>query len=236
VTVHLVGAGPGDPGLLTVRGAELLRSCQAVVHDRLANPALLDLAPATATRHDVGKRPRCAGPTQQEINDLLVRLGGEGLEVVRLKGGDPMIFGRGGEEVAALEAAGVAWSVVPGVTSAIAAPTAAGIPVTLRGASASVTIATGHEAPDGPTSVDWEAMGAIGGTVVVLMATRTIGGIVERMVAGGLDPDTPAAAVTEGTLDGQVVWRGRARALAAADVAAPAVFVIGDVAAVGAVA
>ncbi|MEM1333178.1 MAG: uroporphyrinogen-III C-methyltransferase [Actinomycetota bacterium] len=229
MTVYLVGAGPGDPGLLTVAGAALLETCDAVVHDRLVNPVLLERAPR-AERFDVGKRPGVPGPTQAEINDLLITLGSDGRTVVRLKGGDPMVFGRGSEELSAVREAGIDVEVVPGVTSAIAAPAAAGIAVTQRGVSSAVTITSGHEDPSGPTSVDWEALGAVHGTIVVLMATRTIGGIAERLMAGGLSPMTPAAAVTDGTLPDQVVWSGSIGVIADADVAAPATFVIGAVA------
>jgi uroporphyrin-III C-methyltransferase len=233
MTVYLVGAGPGDPGLLTRTGAELLARCDVVVYDRLANRELLELAPAAARRIDVGKHPRRTCSTQGDINELLVSLGREGLEVVRLKGGDPMVFGRGGEEAASLDAAGVPYRIVPGVTSAIAAPASAGIPVTLRGVSTAVTITSGHESPDGSSAVNWEAIAAVGGTIVVLMATATIGRIAERLVAGGLGPDTPAAAVTNGTLPEQVVWRGTLAELAHAVIVAPAAVVIGAVAAVG---
>jgi uroporphyrin-III C-methyltransferase len=232
MTVYLVGAGPGDPGLLTRSGAELLARCDVVVHDRLANAALLELAPPSARRIDVGKLPRHACPSQDEINNLLVTLGREGLEVVRLKGGDPMVFGRGGEEAATLRAAGVPHRIVPGVTSAIAAPAAAGIPVTLRGVSAAFTVVSGHEAPEGSGGVAWEALGRLGGTIVVLMATATIGRIAERLAAGGLAADTPVAAVTDGTLPEQVVWRGTLAQVADAGVRAPATFVIGAVAGV----
>ena len=147
VTVYLVGAGPGDPGLLTVRGAELLRRADVVVYDRLASPALLELAPPDAELVDVGKAPGRVAMTQEQINELLVARGRAGLEVVRLKGGDPFVFGRGGEEAESCRDANVAFEVVPGITSAIAAPAYAGIPVTHRGLSTSVTIVTGHEDP-----------------------------------------------------------------------------------------
>ena len=161
-------------------------------------------------------RPRTRSTTSSS------RLGREGLEVVRLKGGDPMVFGRGGEEAASLRAAGVPHRVVPGVTSAIAAPAAAGIPVTLRGVSAAFTVVSGHEAPEGSGGVAWEALGRLGGTIVVLMATATIGRIAERLVSGGLAPDTPVAAVTDGTLPEQVVWRGTLAQVADAGVRPPA--------------
>ena len=161
MTVYLVGAGPGDPGLLTRRGEELLRGADVVVYDRLASPALLDLAPAAAERVDVGKAPGRAAMNQEQINDVLVTHGREGKVVVRLKGGDPFVFGRGGEEAEACIAAQVPFEVVPGVTSAIAAPAYAGIPVTHRGVSTSVTIVTGHEDPaKGTLDTDWDALAA----------------------------------------------------------------------------
>jgi uroporphyrinogen III methyltransferase/synthase len=202
VTVYLVGAGPGDPGLLTVRGAQLLRRADVVVYDRLSVATLLDLAPAAAERIGVGKAPG-SGPTQEEINALLVEQGRRHPDgtVVRLKGGDPFVFARGGEELAALRAAGVAAEVVPGITSAIAVPAYAGIPVTLRHSSTSFTVITGHEDPsagdDG--TVDWEAAARLGGTIVVLMGVARIARIAERLQAGGLPADTPVAAVTWGT-------------------------------------
>ena len=146
MTVHLVGAGPGDPGLLTVRALELLRVADVVIYDRLSQESLLDLAPA-AERIDVGKAPGHVRMAQSEINDLLIERGRRGETVVRLKGGDPFVFARGGEEAAALAGAGVPFEVVPGITSAIAVPAYAGIPVTLRHSSTSVTIVTGHEEP-----------------------------------------------------------------------------------------
>ena len=159
MTVYLVGAGPGDPGLLTRRGAELLERADVVVYDRLASPTLLGLVPAGAELVDVGKAPGRVAMQQEQINELLVARGAAGLEVVRLKGGDPFVFGRGGEEAEACRDAGVPFEVVPGVTSAIAAPAYAGIPVTHRGLSTSVTVVTGHEDPTKPgTDTDWAAL------------------------------------------------------------------------------
>ncbi|MBJ7282818.1 MAG: uroporphyrinogen-III C-methyltransferase, partial [Acidimicrobiia bacterium] len=170
MTVYLVGAGPGDPGLLTQRGAALMRAADVVVYDRLAHPSLLALAPRNAELVDVGKSPGNVAMDQDGINATLVDRGLKGLEVVRLKGGDPFVFGRGGEEAEVLIAAGVPFEVVPGVTSAIAAAAYAGIPVTHRNVSTHVTIVTGHEDPaKGRTDVNWEALGAVGGTVVILM-------------------------------------------------------------------
>ncbi|MEZ5270453.1 MAG: uroporphyrinogen-III C-methyltransferase [Microthrixaceae bacterium] len=200
MTVYLVGAGPGDPGLLTVRGAELLARAEVIVYDRLTASELLDLAPADCRMVHVGKQPGGPSVAQDEINAMLVRFGGDGRCVVRLKGGDPYVFARGAEEAAALEAAGVDYEVVPGISSAFAAPSAAGIPVTMRYSSTHVTVVTGHEDPTkGRTDVNWEAIAAAGGTIVVLMGVGRWQAISERLIAGGLDPDTPAAAVQWGS-------------------------------------
>lgn len=231
MTVYLVGAGPGDPGLLTVRGAELLQRADAVVYDRLSAPSLLDLAPTTAKRIYVGKRGATGSTAQDEINRLLVELGRVHDVVVRLKGGDPFVFARGAEELAALREAAVPAEVVPGITSAIAAPAYAGIPVTRRYSSTSVTIVTGHEDPTKEQSdVDWEALARVGGTIVVLMGVANVGPITERLMAGGLDPATPAAAVRWGTRPDQEVVRATLGTLAAQPLAAPSVIVVGDVA------
>lgn len=235
MTVHLVGAGPGDPELLTVAAARLLASADVVVHDRLIGPDVLALAPATAERIDVGKRPGRTTP-QDLINALLVHLGSQGLEVVRLKGGDPFVFGRGGEEADALAQAGVPYSVVPGISSAIAAPAAAGIPVTHRDCAAAFTVVTGHRAhpsgsAGGATGVAWEALAEVGGTIVVLMGVAERGVIAQRLMAGGLAADTPVAAVRHGTRTDQQVTRTTLGDLAEADVRSPATIVIGAVAA-----
>ena len=160
MTVYLVGAGPGDPGLLTVRGRELLERCDALVYDRLADPRIVALAPAAAERIYAGKRPGEHAMSQQQIDALLVELGGRCRCVVRLKGGDPFIFGRGGEEALALAAAGIDWEVVPGISSAYAVPAYAGIPVTQRGMAAQVTVVTGHEDPaKAESDLDWAVAG-----------------------------------------------------------------------------
>ena len=188
MTVYLVGAGPGDPGLLTVRGAEVLGRADVVVYDRLSVASLLDLAPAGAERIPVGKAPG-RGPTQEEINALLVERGRRHATVVRLKGGDPFVFARGGEEALALAEAGVPFEVVPGITSAIAAPAYAGIPVTLRYSSTSFTVVTGHEDPrSGEGTVDWEAVARVGGTIVILMGVERIATIVDRLLDGRAQP------------------------------------------------
>ena len=204
--VYLVGAGPGDPGLLTLRGGELLVTCDAIVYDALANPALLALAsvnerPVPVELHDVGKRGGASESARQtEINELLVALARAGKRVVRLKGGDPLVFGRGSEEAQALAGAGVRFEIVPGVTAGIAAAAYAGIPVTHRGVATSVTFVTGHEDPaKESTTVDWSALARSGGTIVLYMGVKTLPRIAAALVAGGMPRDTPAAAVEWGT-------------------------------------
>jgi uroporphyrinogen III methyltransferase / synthase len=204
--VYMVGAGPGDPGLLTLRGGELLVTCDAIVYDALANPALLALASVQerdvpVELHDVGKRGGASDSARQdEINALLVRLGSEGKRVVRLKGGDPFVFGRGSEEAQALAAAGVRFEIVPGVTAGIAAPTYAGIPVTHRGLATSVTFVTGHEDPSkDANTVDWSALARAGGTIVLYMGVKTLPRTATALITAGMSPETPAAAVEWGT-------------------------------------
>jgi uroporphyrinogen III methyltransferase/synthase len=231
VTVYLVGAGPGDPGLLTVRGAEVLRRADVVVYDRLSVASLLDLAPASAERIPVGKTPRGPSTPQEEINALLVERGKAGQEVVRLKGGDPFVFARGGEEALALLDAGVPFEVVPGITSAVAVPAYAGVPVTHRGLSTSFTVVTGHEDPWAATETDWEAVARVGGTIVVLMGVATRGAIGERLMAGGLPGDTPVVSVQWGTRPNQRTVNTLLSALGDADIEPPATLVIGAVAA-----
>ncbi|MBI2168067.1 MAG: uroporphyrinogen-III C-methyltransferase [Actinobacteria bacterium] len=232
MTVYLVGAGPGDPGLLTVRGRELLSRADVVVYDRLASPRLLDLAPESAERIDVGKAPDRASLGQAEINTLLVERGRGADTVVRLKGGDPFVFGRGGEEAEALAAAGIPFEVVPGVTSAVAAAAYAGIPVTHRGVSTHVTVVTGHEDPaKGETTVDWAALAAAGGTLVILMGAGRLGEITAGLLAGGLPADTPATAVRWGTTPRQQTVRAALGTIADAAIEAPAAVIVGDVAA-----
>jgi uroporphyrinogen III methyltransferase / synthase len=236
VTVHLVGAGPGDPGLLTVRALELLRVADVVIYDRLSQESLLDLAPA-AERIDVGKAPGHVRLTQSEINDLLIERGRRGETVVRLKGGDPFVFARGGEEAAALAGAGVPFEVVPGITSAIAVPAYAGIPVTLRHSSTSVTIVTGHEEPGvegaegAEGTVDWEAVARVGGTIVVLMGVARIRRIAAELMAAGRSPDTPVAAVQWGTRPEQRTVRATLSTIAEQPLGTPSTIVIGEVAA-----
>ncbi|MEY2398707.1 MAG: uroporphyrin-III C-methyltransferase, partial [Actinomycetota bacterium] len=231
--MYLVGAGPGDPGLLTVRGKQLIERADVVVFDRLSAAAMVEMAPSDAERINVGKAPGGA-TSQDDINALLVERGQRGLNVVRLKGGDPFVFGRGGEECAALAAAGVAFEVVPGVTSASAAPAYAGVPLTHRGLSSSVTIVTGHDDEATPGEADWEAvarMGIGGGTIVVLMGAARRGEIAQHLIDHGLDPSTPVTAVTWGTRPEQVTVRTTLAELGDAEVKAPVTIVIGAVAA-----
>jgi uroporphyrinogen III methyltransferase/synthase len=202
------------------------------VYDRLASSALLDLAPASAARIDVGKAPGRAAMTQDEINAVLVEHGRAGKHVVRLKGGDPFVFGRGGEEADACIAGGVAFEVVPGVTSAIAAPAYAGIPVTHRGVSTHVTIVTGHEDPaKGTTDTDWDALARAGGTLVILMGAGRISEIAKVLIAGGRRDDTPVAAVRWGTRPEQRTVRATLGTITELEIEPPSAIVVGDVAA-----
>ena len=232
MTVYLVGAGPGDPGLLTVRGAEVLGRADCVVYDRLAPSALLELVPGAAELVAAGKAPSRVELSQDEINAVLIDRGRRFGTVVRLKGGDPFVFGRGGEEADALAAAGVAFEVVPGVTSAIGAPAYAGIPVTHRGLSTHFTVVTGHEEPGkGEPEVDWDALAHAGGTLVILMGAGRIVEIASRLLAGGLEPSTPVAAVRHGTRTDQRTLRTTLDQVGAAGVEAPSAIVVGAVAA-----
>jgi uroporphyrin-III C-methyltransferase len=228
-SVALVGAGPGDPDLLTVKAARLLAEADVVVHDALVGDGVLALVPTSTELIDVGKRPGRPIP-QELISTLLVTLARDGKRVVRLKGGDPFVFGRGGEEAQALLDAGIPFEVVPGITSAVAAPAAAGVPVTHRGVAASFTVVTGHRQAREP-DVDWRALARVGGTAVVLMGVSQRATIAAELIAGGLDPATPVAAVQSATTGDQVTVRCRLDELAEASVTSPAVLVIGAVAA-----
>ena len=229
MTVYLVGGGPGDPGLITVRGAEVLARADVVIYDRLSVASLLDLAPPAAERISVGKAPGRASLPQAEINALLVERGKAQAVVVRLKGGDPFVFARGGEEVAALQAAGVPFEIVPGITSAVAVPAYAGVPVTHRGLASTFTIVTGQEGEAG-VPVDWEAVARLGGTVAVLMGVAKREEIARRLMAGGLPADTPVAAITWGTRPEQRTCRTTLGRLAAEAIESPAVMLVGAVA------
>jgi uroporphyrinogen III methyltransferase/synthase len=232
--VFLVGAGPGDPGLLTVRGLELLKSADVVVYDRLVNPSLLEHAPARAPRVYAGKRTGGHGWSQERITALLVAEARAGRRVVRLKGGDPFVFGRGGEEAEALAAAGVPFEVVPGVTAAVAVPAYAGIPLTHREVSSSFAVVTGHEACGrSGARVDWARLATAVDTLVVLMGLTGLPEIVTRLLAHGRPAATPVALIRWGTTSAQETLTGTladivARARAAA-LEPPVVAVIGDV-------
>ena len=221
MTVYLVGAGPGDPGLITARGLDLVRVCDALVYDRLVSPELVAEAPAGALRL---ARDRL---DQAEIDELLVRLGRRGLAVVRLKGGDPFIFGRGGEEALALGAAGVPFEVVPGVSSLAAVPASAGIPITHRGVSSQVTVVSGHD----PRDLDLAALARAPGTLVVFMGLASLAPIADGLLRHGKPPETPVAVVSGGTTAAQrvVVAPLAAIAAAAGSLDPPALVVVGDV-------
>lgn len=233
--VLLVGAGPGDPDLVTVRGAEALRSADVVVYDSLVAPELLDLAPPAAERIDVGKRGH-EDPmrVQHEIHELLVARAREGKRVVRLKGGDPFVYGRGGEEASACRRAGVPYEIVPGVSSALAGPAFAGIPITDRRHAASFAVVTGHRDESRPwTSIRWDRLATAVDTLVVLMGMRNLGKIAETLIAEGRAADTPAAVVMEAATPRQRVVVAPlaeiATRAAEAGLRAPAVVVVGDV-------
>jgi uroporphyrinogen III methyltransferase/synthase len=233
-TVYLVGAGPGDPGLLTLRGEALLRRAEVVVYDRLVSPALLDLCGPSAKLEYVGKEAGRHPVRQKEINRRLVEYARSGRRVVRLKGGDPFVFGRGGEEALALRAAGVPFEVVPGITSALAAPACAGIPVTHRGLASSVAIATGHEDPTKVESaIAWSELAAGADTLVFLMGTEQLATITQQLIAAGRSAEQPAAVVRWGTTTEQETVFGRLDSIADAArercLRPPAVLVVGAV-------
>lgn len=231
--VILVGAGPGDPGLLTVRGRQALEQAETVVFDRLVGPGLLALIPPKARRIDVGKSAACHPVPQKRINQILVEEAMAGRLVVRLKGGDPFVFGRGGEELEALERAGVDFEAVPGITSAVAAAAYAGIPVTHRDYSSSLHIIAGHAREDGALSIDFDALVRCGGTLVFLMGLGALPHIVRGLLEAGMAPCTPAAVVESGTLPSQRCCRAPLAALAerTAEMAvhSPAVILVGPV-------
>lgn len=233
--VVLVGAGPGDPGLVTIAGLQAIQEADVIVYDRLANPALLEHARPDAELVYAGKEPNGGRMSQEAINRVLCERAAQGKVVVRLKGGDPFVFGRGGEEALAAASAGIPFSVIPGVSAATAVPAYAGIPVTHRGVAASFTVITGHEDPlKASESVDWDAVARVGGTIVLLMGTATLQPICERLMAAGLAPGTPAAIVSCGTTETQTVVIGTVANIAAraqaAQIRAPATTVIGAVA------
>jgi uroporphyrin-III C-methyltransferase/precorrin-2 dehydrogenase/sirohydrochlorin ferrochelatase len=230
--VYLVGAGPGDPELLTLRAARLLAHADVVVYDNLVGPQVLTLIHPAAQRIYVGKERRCHTMAQEDINALLVRLAREGRSVVRLKGGDPFIFGRGGEELQALAAQGVPFEVVPGITAACGAASYAGIPLTHRDHAQSCLFVTGH-LKDGGGELDWQALARPHQTLAIYMGLAMLPTICERLVAHGLPAELPAAVIEQGTLPGQRVVAATlatlASAVAAAGLRSPCLTVVGEV-------
>lgn len=232
--VFLVGAGPGDPGLLTQRGAHALRTADVLLYDALASDAIVALVPPTCERRFVGKRGGEPGAEQREIEALMVREARVGKRVVRLKGGDPFVFGRGGEEAQTLRAAGVAFEVVPGISSVVAANAYAGIPVTHRAHSVGFTAATGHEDPTKPEStIDFAKLADPHRTLIFLMAVRNLERICAQLLANGMSPDTPAAVIENGTLPSQRTIVGTLATVAAeavrVGIASPAIVTVGGV-------
>ena len=228
MTVFLVGAGPGDPGLITAKGLDLVRTCEVLVYDVLVARELVDEAP-----DDALKIPR-EGMAQHELNDLLVDLGRQGFDVVRLKGGDPFVFGRGGEEALALLEADLPFEVVSGVSAMSAVPASAGIPITHRGVSAQVTLVSGHSANG--DELDYAQLAGTPGTLIVFMGLAQLPKLAASLIAAGKPADTPAAVVSRGThADGESV-SGELHEIAelAADLSSPALLVVGEVVAVGA--
>jgi uroporphyrin-III C-methyltransferase len=229
MTVHLVGAGPGDPALLTVAAAELLRSARVIVYDRPSMDAILALAPADAERHCVGRAPGQRALSQDEVNARLIELGRMG-DVVRLKSGDPFVASRGAEEAVALQRAGVDVRVVPGVSAALAAPAAAGIPLMLRQLSVTATFVDGNDDAEHAAPPDWPALARLGGTLVILTGRGRIRRTAAALIAGGRDPDTPIAAVSAAGRPEQRVLRGTLASLPA-PLPPPVTFVVGPAAA-----
>lgn len=236
--VVLVGGGPGDPDLLTVAGLRAVQQADVLVHDRLGPLEVLDQAPAGAERVNVGKIPRGAFTPQEQINEILIDRARKGLKVVRLKGGDSFVFGRGGEEWQACVEAGVPVRVIPGVTSAVSVPALAGIPVTHRSLSQGFTVVSGHVPPADPRStIDWAALAKGHTTLVLLMAVKNLGDIAAELLAAGMPTGTPAAIVQEGSTERQAAWVSTLACIddvaRTNDVQPPAIVVIGDVARLG---
>jgi uroporphyrin-III C-methyltransferase len=227
--VYIVGGGPGDPGLITVKGLDCLRRADVVLYDRLVAQELLTEVPAQAEMIDVGKEPKRHRRSQDEINSLLIHKARQGKIVVRLKGGDPFVFGRGGEECQALAEAGVRYEVVPGVSSAIAVPAYAGIPVTQRGVTTAFTVVAGHTGGS-DSNIDWDAISRIG-TIIFLMGVEHLPEIVPQLIAHGRSADTPAALIQEGTTLNQLIVTGTLADIVekAHDIRPPAVLIVGEV-------
>ena len=235
--VYLVGAGPGDPKLLTIKAMELLSKADVVVYDRLVGESILKFAPKTARKIYVGKRSGKHVVPQDKINELLVTAALEGKVVVRLKGGDPFLFGRGGEEAETLLEKNVPFEIVPGVTSAIAAPMYAGIPLTHRDYASSVAIVTGHRAGESGKPIKWDKLASAVDTIVILMGIESLEAIVAKLVEGGLDPNKPVAIIQQGTTKAQKSVLGKLNTIVEVakenNVKPPAVVVIGEVTELG---
>jgi uroporphyrin-III C-methyltransferase len=236
--VYLVGAGPGDPKLLTVKAVELIKSADVLIYDRLGvNEEVLSMAPVKAEKIFVGKRTGLHEVPQDQITNIIIEKAKEGGKVVRLKGGDPFIFGRGGEEAEGLVAEGIEFEIVPGVSSSIAAPMYAGIPLTHRDYAASVAIITGHRAGDAEKPVDWVKIANAVDTMVILMGVESLEGIVKKLLDGGISPQKPVAMVESGTLPqqrtliatlGTIIKESEAK-----QIKPPSVILIGEVATLG---
>lgn len=230
--VWLLGAGPGAADLITVRGLRLLQAAEAVVYDELANNELLDHCPAGCELHAVGKRAGQHSATQGEINTLLVSLAGAGKRVVRLKGGDPLVFGRAGEEIEALRAAGLSFEIVPGVTAATASAAVAGLPLTHRDFSSAVVFVTGHQCAANTSALDWGALAKLRATLCFYMGVRRLPEIAHNLLAHGMPADMPLALICEATLPTQrivLTQLGAAEKISAEEIRQPALVVIGEV-------
>jgi uroporphyrin-III C-methyltransferase len=227
--VHLVGAGPGDPELLTVKALRLLRSADVVLHDDLVTPEILKLIPATAEVRNVGKRSGSKTIRQEEINFLMVALAASGRQVVRLKSGDPLIFGRAGEEMEALRRSNIEYEIVPGVTSALGAAAAAGIPLTHRRASSTLVLTVGHRASE-DSAEDWSGLAGTGSTLVIYMPGSNYGEISSRFTDAGFAPETPCAIISRATTREQQIHRTTLSDLPRAPrLASPTLLVVGEV-------
>jgi uroporphyrin-III C-methyltransferase len=227
--IYLVGAGPGDPELLTLKALRLLQSAEAVLHDDLVAPEILKLIPATAQLHNVGKRCGKKKILQEEINFLMVALADSGLRVVRLKGGDPLIFGRAGEEIEALRRANIPFEIVPGVTSAMGAAAAAQIPLTHRRASSALVLLTAHQAADSDAA-NWSKLAGSGATLVIYMPGRNYSEVATKLKAAGVEAQTPCAVVSRATTKQQRTHRTTVADLhRSAELSAPTLLIVGDV-------
>ena len=232
--VTLVGAGPGDPDLLTLKALKAIQHADVIVHDRLVSPAVLAYAPDHVRKISVGKRPGNHSVPQDEINDLLVSLAFQGLNVTRLKGGDPLVFGRGGEELQALREAGVTCSCIPGITAAQGAASALKIPLTHRGLATGVRFVTGHRAANAALALDWNSLASDDTTLVIYMGASTIGAIAQSLMGHGLPPTTPVLAVTSATMPNERCTRSLldriGTEMGVGPSCEPVLFVIGQVA------